>query len=76
MSKDKANANPVNQSQGVKDKGSEPAQEQQAPRHDRQNLGNNGGTDTHAQNQGRQDGQGAQRDQKPEKGDANRTPKR
>ncbi len=54
MSKTSAKANPVNKSVGNHNKGSEPGQEQMPPRHDRQNTGNAGGTDTSAKNQGRQ----------------------
>ena len=56
MAKTSAKANPVNQEQGDRNKGSEPGQEQLPPRRDRQNTGNGGGTNTQAKNQGRQRG--------------------
>jgi hypothetical protein len=56
--------------------GSEPGQDQEQPRRDRQNTGSAAGTNTHSKNQGRQEGQGPNRDSRSEKGDARRTPKR
>lgn len=58
MAKTSAKANPVNQDQGDRNKGSEPGQEQLPPRRDRQNTGNGAGTNSHATNQGRQRGAG------------------
>ncbi len=76
MSKTSAKANPVNKDEGDRNRGSEPGQEQQAQRHDRQNTGNGPGSNVSSQNQGRQKGQGPTRDARGEKGDARRTPKR
>jgi hypothetical protein len=77
MSKTSAKANPVNQDQGDRNRGSEPGQEQQPERTDRQNTGNAAGTRNKAENQGRQPGAGqpgpGQRiSARREKGDARR----
>jgi hypothetical protein len=72
MSKTSAKANPVNQDQGDRNRGSEPGQEQQNERTDRQNTGNAGGTRNKAENQGRQRGAGQRISARREKGDARR----
>ncbi len=72
MSKTSAKANPVNQDDGDRNRGSEPGQEQQNERHDRQNMARGAGTKAKAQNQGRERGQGVARDSRREKGDSRR----
>jgi hypothetical protein len=72
MSKTSAKANPVNQDQGDRNRGSEPGQEQLNERTDRQNTGNGAGTRNKAKNQGRQLGAGKLISKKREKGDARR----
>jgi hypothetical protein len=72
MSKTSAKANPVNQDQGDRNRGSEPGQEQQNERTDRQNTGNAAGTRNKAKNQGRQPGAGQRSSARREKGDARR----
>ncbi|NVB85600.1 MAG: hypothetical protein HOV81_44965 [Kofleriaceae bacterium] len=54
MSKSNAKANRMNQESGNRNKGSEPGQEQQRPRVDRQNMGNSLGNARKATNQGQQ----------------------
>ncbi len=76
MSKTSAKANPVNQDAGDRNRGSEPGQEQQTERHDRQNMAQGRGTQVQGQNQGRALGAGQSRDKRSEKGDARRTPNR
>jgi hypothetical protein len=72
MSKASAKTNPVNQDQGDRNRGSEPGQEQQTERTDRQNTGNGAGTRSKARNQGRQQGAGQQISARREKGDSRR----
>ena len=55
-----AKANDVNPDQGDHHLGSEPGQEQQHERMDRQNTGNGAGTSNKSKNQGRQQGAGQQ----------------
>ena len=76
MSKTSAKANPKNQDTGDHNQGSEPGQEQQTQRLDRQATGNAGGSNRQATNQGAQPGQGQNRDKKAEKGDARRSSKK
>jgi hypothetical protein len=72
MSKTSAKANPVNQDQGDRNRGSEPGQEQQRERTDRQNTGNAAGTRNKAENQGRQRGAGQRSSARRERGDTRR----
>ncbi len=76
MSKTSAKANPVNQDDGDHNRGSEPGQEQQVARHDRQNMAQGRGTKLQGRNQGREVGAGPNRDSRSEKGDARRSGKR
>jgi hypothetical protein len=76
MSKTSAKANPVNQDQGDRNRGSEPGQEQLNERTNRQNTGNGAGTRNKAKNQGRQQGAGKLISAKREKGDGRRTRRR
>jgi hypothetical protein len=76
MSKTSAKVNRVNKDQGDRNRGSEPGQEQQNERTDRQNTGNGRGTRNKARNQGRQQGAGQQISAGPEKGDARRGQRR
>lgn len=73
MSKTSAKANPVNKDEGERNRGSEPGQEQQHERTDRQNTGNGRGSRTKAQNQGRQRGVGQGSSANREKGDSRRS---
>lgn len=73
MAKTSAKANPQNQDDGDRNRGSEPGQEQLPERRNRQNTGNAGGTNVKAANQGRKSGQGQARDKRSEKGDARRS---
>lgn len=76
MAKTSAKANPVNQDGGDRNRGSEPGQEQQSTRHDKQNMGAGLGTHTKAKNQGRVlRGEGT-RHTRTEKGDSRRTSRR
>jgi hypothetical protein len=63
MSKSNAKANPVNQESGHRNRGSEPGQEQQSRRVDRQNMGNSLGNVDKARKQGQQ----RRRHQRPER---------
>ena len=72
MSKTSAKANPKNQDQGDRNRGSEPGQEQKRVRRDRQNTAQGSGTKVKGENQGRAAGQGQDRDARREKGDARR----
>ncbi|MBC7978068.1 MAG: hypothetical protein H7138_24055 [Myxococcales bacterium] len=77
MTKKPAIANPAGQDGrslgNPPGQGNEPGQDQENPRRDRQNTGSAAGTNTHSKNQGRQEGQGQNRDSRSEKGDARRT---
>ena len=72
MSKTSAKANPKNQDQGDRNRGSEPGQEQKRVRRDRQNTAQGAGTKVKGKNQGRAPGQGQRRDSRSEKGDSRR----
>lgn len=72
MSKTSAKANPKNQDQGDRNRGSEPGQEQKRVRRDRQNTAKGAGTKVAGKNQGRAAGQGQRRDSRREKGDSRR----
>jgi hypothetical protein len=73
MSKTSAKANPKNQDDGDRNRGSEPGQENQRERRDRQNMGAGNGSRIKGENQGRtRRGQGHGRDSTPEKGDSRR----
>lgn len=56
MSNNSAKNNPMNKDDGDRNRGSEPGQEQQNERHDRQNMGPGLGTVDKGKNQGREGG--------------------
>lgn len=76
MSKTSAKANPVNKDQGQHPVGSEPGQQQQHERLDRQNTGIGPGTRDESRNQGREAGEGQRATPTHEKGDARRSPRK
>ena len=76
MAKTSAKANPMNQDDGDRNRGSEPGQEQNNERHDRQNMGAGRGTKLKGVNQGRSLRKEGAPHTRVERGDARRTKRR